>query len=576
MSEYRVLARKYRPQTFDDLVGQEVLVRTLSNAIKMGRIAHAFLLTGIRGIGKTTTARIIARALNCIGADGQGGPTITPCGVCPNCVQIREDRHVDVLEMDAASHTGVGDIRELIETVHYAPTNARYKVYIIDEVHMLSNSAFNALLKTLEEPPPHVIFIMATTEIRKIPVTILSRCQRFDLKRLDVEQLADHLGKVCVKESVQADDAALRLLAMAAEGSVRDGLSLLDRAIAHGLDEASEAGSSAEDKVQVSETLVRNILGLADRTRIFALLECLFAGQIADGLELLRAQYRDGMDMGLLIQDMLVLVHTITRLTISKDDDLGPTYAHAEKDYALRLAGKLTVASLSRAWQMLMKGLDEVKRAPDALIAAEMVCIRFAYMAELPDPTDLVKKVREQQATLTAGGGGHVGGSGGGGAQGSHMGLRMVANGGGADVMAHHAPQAATASAPHLVLAAHNPALVITAFEELLDACEKRREPMLYHHLMTNVALVSFAEGEVVLSPTGKLEDSFRRELVEFLKKVTEKEWVVKIEAREGLLSLAQHKEAAKKALLAEIAQHPLTKAVLGAFPDAELVGVRD
>ena len=230
MSEYRVLARKYRPQTFDDLVGQDVLVRTLSNAISTGRIAHAFLLTGIRGIGKTTTARIIARALNCIGEDGNGGPTINPCGVCANCTQIADDRHVDVMEMDAASRTGVGDIRDLIETVHYAPTNARYKVYIIDEVHMLSNHAFNALLKTLEEPPPSVIFVFATTEIRKIPVTILSRCQRFDLKRLDTEMLAGHLGNVCDKESVTADDEALRLMAMAAEGSVRDGLSLLDQA----------------------------------------------------------------------------------------------------------------------------------------------------------------------------------------------------------------------------------------------------------------------------------------------------------------------------------------------------------
>ncbi len=571
MSEYRVLARKYRPQTFDDLVGQEVLVRTLSNAIKMGRIAHAFLLTGIRGIGKTTTARIIARALNCIGEDGKSGATITPCGVCSNCIQIREDRHVDVLEMDAASHTGVGDMRDLIETVHYAPTNARYKIYIIDEVHMLSNNAFNALLKTLEEPPPHVIFIMATTETRKIPVTILSRCQRFDLKRLDVEQLADHLAKVCEKENVQAENAALQLLAMAAEGSVRDGLSLLDRAIAHGLDDAAEAG--ADEKVNVSEVLVRGILGLADRTRIFALLECLFAGQIADGLELLRVQYRDGMDMGLLIQDMLVLVHTITRLCISKDDDLGPTYAHAEKDYALRLASKLSVASLSRAWQMLMKGLEEVKRAPDPLIAAEMVCIRFAYMAELPDPTDLVKKVRDHQAVLTSGENGHAGG----GSQGTSAVLR-VASASGGDMVAHypHAQVATAAAAPHLVLAAHNPALEITSFEELLEACEKRREPMLYHYLMNHVALVSFEGEAITLAPVGELKDSFRRELSDFLGKVTEKEWMVKIESHEGLLSLAQHGEAAKKALLVEIAEHPLTKAILENFPEAQLVGVKD
>jgi DNA polymerase-3 subunit gamma/tau len=572
MSEYRVLARKYRPQTFDDLVGQEVLVRTLSNAIKMGRIAHAFLLTGIRGIGKTTTARIIARALNCIGEDGHGGATISPCGVCANCVQIREDRHPDVLEMDAASRTGVGDIRELIEKVQYAPSIARYKVYIIDEVHMLSNSAFNALLKTLEEPPPQVIFIFATTEIRKIPVTILSRCQRFDLKRLDVDQLSQHLMNICEKESVNAEEAALRLIAMAAEGSVRDGLSLLDRAIAHGLGDGESSTATA-----VNEDLVRGMLGLADRTRLFALLECLFAGEISDALNLLRQQYRDGLDMALMMQDMLGLVHTITRLCINKNDDLGPSYAHAEKDYALRLASKLSVGTLSRAWQMLMKGLDEVRRAPDALTAAEMVCIRFAFTAELPDPTDLVKKIRDAQTVISTGlsvtgGSGHMGG----GAQamratGTHGG------GHGEFVPQGYAVEDTQAQAvPHLVLAAHNPVLVVATFEDVLDACEQRREAMLQHQLTCDVALVSCQAGELVLSPVvGNGEDVFRRNLNEFLRRVTEKDWAVRFEKQDGLKTLHQQREEQKAQDLAQAAEHPLTKRVMAAFPDAQLVAVK-
>lgn len=571
MSEYRVLARKYRPQTFDDLVGQEVLVRTLSNAIKMGRLAHAFLLTGIRGIGKTTTARIIARALNCIGEDGTGGPTISPCGVCKNCTQIREDRHPDVLEMDAASRTGVGDIRELIEKVQYAPSIARYKVFIIDEVHMLSNSAFNALLKTLEEPPPQVIFIFATTETRKIPVTILSRCQRFDLKRLDVDQLTEHLQNICGKEQVQAEEAALRLIAMAAEGSVRDGLSLLDRAIAHGL------GEGEQESAAVTEILVRGMLGLADRTRLFAMLECLFAGEISDALNLLRQQYRDGMDMTLMLQDMLGLVHTITRLCINKKDDLGVGYAHAEKEYALRLAGKLSVASLSRAWQMLIKGLDEVRRAPDALTAAEMVCIRFAYSAELPDPTELVKKIRDQQTVLSAGLSGMAGASGGGNARAA---VNYAVGGGVAETITEawlaedENPQ--EKAKPHLVLAANNPVLVIETFDDVLAACEGRREAMLLHQLTCDVALVSCVAGELVLSPEAKAgDDGFRRNLNEFLRRVTEKDWAVRFEKKEGLQTLQAIREAQKTADLVAASEHPLTQQVMAVFPDAQIITVK-
>ena len=346
---YRVLARKYRPTDFAGLIGQEAMVRTLTNAIQSGRLAHAFVLTGVRGVGKTTTARIIARALNCVGPDGQGGPTIDPCGVCEHCKAIAEDRHVDVLEMDAASRTGVNDIREIIEGVRYRPTSARFKVYIIDEVHMLSTAAFNALLKTLEEPPEHVKFVFATTEIRKIPVTVLSRCQRFDLRRVDIDVLAAHFAGIVAKESAQVEEAALRLIARAADGSVRDGLSLLDQAISHG------AGL-------VTEAQVRDMLGLADRARVFDLFELVMRGQVAPALDQIGEQYSLGADPAVVLQDMLELTHWLTRLKISPDAaDTAGTASETERVRGRQMAQTLGMAHLTRAWQMLLKGLQETR-----------------------------------------------------------------------------------------------------------------------------------------------------------------------------------------------------------------------
>ncbi|MFQ5984925.1 MAG: DNA polymerase III subunit gamma/tau [Alphaproteobacteria bacterium] len=375
---YRVLARKYRPTQFTGLIGQETLVRTLSNALEGGRLAQAYLLTGVRGVGKTTAARIIARALNCVGPDGKGGPTPTPCGVCEHCRTITEDRHIDVLEMDAASRTGVDDIRELIDGVRYRPTSARYKVYIIDEVHMISEKAFNALLKTLEEPPPHVKFIFATTEIRKIPLTVLSRCQRFDLRRVEADKLLAHLETIVAKEGVEAEPAALALIARAADGSVRDGLSILDQAIAHG-------------DGRVTEEMVREMLGLADRAQVFDLFEAVMAGKVRQALDLVRSQYDAGLDPVVLLQDLLDLTHWVTRLKIAPEAADAATVSELERVRGRTLAERLSMPVLSRAWQMLLKGLNDVRTAPTPLGAAEMVLVRLAYVADLPSPAEVVK-----------------------------------------------------------------------------------------------------------------------------------------------------------------------------------------
>ena len=373
---YRVLARKYRPVDFTTLVGQEAMVRTLRNAIATGRIAHAFMLTGVRGVGKTTTARIIARALNCIGPDGKGGPTVDPCGVCDNCTSITEDRYVDVIEMDAASRTGIDDVRELIEGVRYRPVSARYKVYIIDEVHMLSEKAFNALLKTLEEPPPHVKFLFATTEIRKVPVTVLSRCQRFDLKRVPQHTLVEHFGRIAGIEKVEISPEALSLLARAADGSVRDGLSMLDQAIAH--------GGGVVDAAQV-----RDMLGLADRGRVLELFEKTMAGDAPSVVALLGEMHDSGADPVVVLQDMLELTHWVTRLKVAPE--AAAASADSERAHGLALAKKLSMGSLTLAWTLLMKGLQETLVAPSPMRAAEMALIRVCFATDLPKPADALR-----------------------------------------------------------------------------------------------------------------------------------------------------------------------------------------
>src|SRR5713226_8277198 len=379
---YRVLARKYRPTTFAELIGQEAMVRTLSNAIATGRIAHSFILTGVRGTGKTTTARILARALNCVGPDGTGGPTITPCGSCEHCRSITEDRHVDVIEMDAASRTGVDDIRDLTEGMRYRPVTARYKVYIIDEVHMLSKNAFNALLKTLEEPPPDVIFIFATTEVHRVPVTVLSRCQRFSLRRVPIEQLVEHYRRIAEAEGISVAPAALGLIARAADGSVRDGLSLLDQAIA----------LSGE---QIEEAAVRDMLGIADRGLVFDLFETVLQGDAARALDRMDGLHQGGADSLMVLQDLLDLSHFVTRLKLAPEAGTGDPLEEGERERARPLAAALSMPVLARAWQMLLKGLEEVQAAPAPAQAAAMVLVRLAYVADLPVPADLVRALHE-------------------------------------------------------------------------------------------------------------------------------------------------------------------------------------
>ena len=377
-SAYRVLARKYRPSTFAELIGQEAMVRTLENAIATGRIAHAFILTGVRGVGKTTTARIIARALNCIGPDGKGGPTASPCGVCDPCRTIVEDRNVDVMEMDAASRTGVDEIRELTDGVRYKPVAARFKIYIIDEVHMLSKQAFNALLKTLEEPPPDVKFIFATTEVHKVPVTVLSRCQRFSLRRVPLDMLAAHYTRICDAEKVEAEPGAIALIARAADGSVRDGLSILDQAMA----------LSAN---RVSDAAVRDMLGIADRGLVFDLLEAALKGDAPGALAQMRALYEGGADPVIVLEDLLELTNFLTRMKLAPNAGEGDPSMEGERARAAPLAAKLGIPALTRAWQLLLKGLGEAQAAPSPLEAAEMVLVRLAYVADLPAPSELIR-----------------------------------------------------------------------------------------------------------------------------------------------------------------------------------------
>ncbi|WP_246514683.1 DNA polymerase III subunit gamma/tau, partial [Neoroseomonas soli] len=407
---YRVLARKYRPTNFDDLIGQEALVRTLRNAFAQGRVHHAFLLTGVRGVGKTTTARIIARALNCIGPDGKGGPTADPCGVCPECMAILADRHPDVVEMDAASNRGIDDVRELREALRFRPAQGRQKVFILDEVHMLTDQAFNALLKSLEEPPPSVTFVLATTELRKVPVTIRSRCQTFSLRRVPVDVLRAHFGRIAEKEAIEAEGEALGMVARAADGSVRDGLSLLDQAI--GL-----AGGGA-----VTAEGVRDMLGLADRFMVFDLMEAVMDGDVAQALAILDRTHEVGADPLAVLQDLAELTHLLTRFRAApalKDDQ---TLPEAERTRGGALAMRLSVPILGRAWQMLLKGIAEVQQeGVDRRAAAEMVLIRLAHVSDLPTPGELVKRLMQEDGGDTAPRPAPGGGSGG---------LRAVAGGG--------------------------------------------------------------------------------------------------------------------------------------------------
>ena len=557
--EYQVLARKYRPTDFSNLIGQDAMVRTLKNAFESGRLAHSFILTGVRGVGKTTSARIIARALNCVGQDGNGEATIEPCGECEFCQAIAEDRLVDVLEMDAASRTGVDDVRELIEGVRYKPVSARYKVYIIDEVHMLSRNAFNALLKTLEEPPAHVKFIFATTEIRKVPVTVLSRCQRFDLRRVDIETLSANFSEIAEKEGVKVTDAAISLIARAADGSVRDGQSLLDQVVA----------TAAKDNAELGEDVVRDMLGLADRERSFDLFELVMKGNVSGALDMLDADYANGADSVLVLQDLLEVVHWLSRVKVTPDIADGPMVPESDRDRGKDLTSRLSMRALTRAWQMLLKGLREAQSAPSPIQAAEMILIRLAYLADLPTPADVVKSINESSGETP-----NVHPTGGGG------------NGGGQPVVNAGQQTVQTQAAPQIMPQAETQAMAEIApealsspqtFEDVIALADKMNERILRSNLVSNVHLVRFEPGTIVFQPGDNMPREFSQELTRFLNGTTDRRWVVTISLDEqGAASVQQREDAVQVARRDKIAQTSFMQSVMETFPGAEIAEVRE
>ena len=519
-SPYRVLARKYRPQSFAELIGQEAMVRTLANAIASGRIAHAFLLTGVRGVGKTSTARLVAKALNCIGPDGQGGPTIDPCGQCEPCRAIAEGRHIDVTEMDAASHTGVDDVREIIDAVRYAAVSARFKIYIIDEVHMLSKNAFNALLKTLEEPPAPVKFLFATTEVNKVPVTVLSRCQRFDLKRIPAERLQAHFARIAELEHVEVEPEALAVVARAAEGSARDGLSILDQAIAHG-----------EGRVTAAQ--VRDMLGLADRGRVRQLLATLLSGDAAAALAQLDEAHALGLDPAALMRGLMETVHAVTRVKAGASGDV--LSSAEERATAEDLAGKLGWGSLHRLWQMLLKGLADVGQAPDPQEAAAMALLRVIHAAELPDPATVLAQLQGSGAVSAA--------------------------------IPASRPQRAASAAPAATSAPPLPA----TFTDLVEQLERSGQALLGLKLRDQVGLAGYQPPELRLKPLKPLGPDFPRELAATLKSLTGATWTVSLSDGEAEPSLKQQDDMTEERARAAVLAEPSVAAALAAFPNASL-----
>jgi DNA polymerase-3 subunit gamma/tau len=537
---YQVLARKYRPETFADLVGQDAMVRTLKNAFAAGRIAQAFIMTGIRGTGKTTTARIIAKGLNCIGPDGTGQPTTDPCGVCEHCNAIIEGRHVDVMEMDAASRTGVNDIREIIDSVHYRAASARYKVYIIDEVHMLSTSAFNALLKTLEEPPPHVKFIFATTEIRKVPVTVLSRCQRFDLRRIEPEVMLALLRRIATAEGAQITDAALALITRAAEGSARDATSLLDQAISHG------AGETGADQV-------RAMLGLADRARVLDLFESILRGDAPAALNELGMQYADGADPMAVLRDLAEITHWVSVLKVTPEAAEDPTVPPEERARGLDMAGRLPMRILTRMWQMLLKALEEVALAPNAMMAAEMAVIRLTHVADLPDPGSLMtelKRLQDQPGGLAAA----IQPTGGGGARAQ----RPMTQATGAQL----APAMAPGPMP-------------TTMAALADLVREKRDLKLLWEVEHHIRPVRLAPGRLEFQPTDDAAPDLAARLAGALQRWTGQRWGVSVVATGGGATLAEDADKDRKAAEAAALENPLVQAVMAAFPGARIAEIR-
>ncbi|MGH6735685.1 MAG: DNA polymerase III subunit gamma/tau [Methyloceanibacter sp.] len=541
---HTALARKYRPQVFAELIGQDAMVRTLRNAFASGRIAQAYMLTGVRGVGKTTTARLIARALN-YEAPGADGPTLDMAEEGAHCRAILESRHLDVVEMDAASHTGIDDVRDLIDSAHYKPNSARYKVYIIDEVHMLSKQAFNGLLKTLEEPPEHVKFIFATTEVRKVPVTVLSRCQRFDLRRIDIDALTAHLAGIAAKEGAEAEPAALALIARAAEGSVRDALSVLDRAIAFGSGRV-EAGA------------LRELLGLAGRGRIFDLLETVLAGNAGGALAALDQLNRDGAEPGQVITDLADAVHVVTVIKAAGAGSADPAASEAERARAAGLAERLSMPTLARAWQMLLKGHDEVRLSPRPLAAADMVLVRLAYAADLPPPGELARQLIDGK-----------------GADGGNAGRARPApppSRRPAQTEASARSESVIQSEPPGQPQAH-PAL--QSFEDVVALADSKRDLKLKNALLEQVRLVHFKPGNIEFNPLPTAPPDLAQELMRKLKAWTGRVWIVAVSDEEGASPLGQQRREREAREIETVREHPAVKEVLQHFPGARIAAVR-
>ena len=551
---YRVLARKYRPQKFSELIGQDAMVQTLANAIRRDRLAHAFLMTGVRGVGKTSTARLIAKGLNCIGADGQGGPTIDPCGQCDPCVAIAEGRHIDVIEMDAASHTGVDDVREIIEAVRYAAVSARYKIYIIDEVHMLSKNAFNALLKTLEEPPAHVKFLFATTEVNKVPVTVLSRCQRFDLRRITPDLLFSHFQRICGLEGVEAEDGALWMIARAAEGSVRDGLSILDQAIAH---------ADLDGEGVVAAAQVQDMLGLSDGGATRDLLGLLLEGQSGPVIDAVRDQHDRGVEPLSIVRGLMALAHGIALTRVSRGED--PAETPENREAMTRWAQAMGMARIQRMWQLLLKAHEEVARAGDPLEALEMALLRIVHASTLPDPDELARLLAGQSGAAAMASSAPA-------ASGGPVARAVAPAAAGAqtdNVIAidQPRPSPAVASVPEM-----RPDPGHWTLEGLAGELSNSGQLMLGSLMRREGRVVSITPGVLTLSRQSRLTEADVADFSRALTATLQSPWVVELSDADGAATLAEQAATANAAAEEELRAHPLVAAVIRTFPDAELV----